>query len=94
MIEAPRLGKIADRVIMGYLPPPLEYMPAALKVVKEGGIIHYESLLNKNEDVNEIFEEVQQIIIKHGRKCMLNNWRIIKSYAPNIYHVRLDLKIE
>ena len=38
-------GVVADRVLMGYLPPPEEFISTALKTVKTGGMIHYDALI-------------------------------------------------
>ncbi|MHA1238440.1 MAG: class I SAM-dependent methyltransferase [Candidatus Odinarchaeia archaeon] len=93
MIEAPKLGKIADRVIMGYLPPPLEFIPAALKTIKPSGVIHYEALLKKGELVEDIFKDIEAIVLKNGRKAELLGWCKVKSYAPYVDHIRIDLRI-
>ncbi len=57
MVEIPKLGRIADRVLMGLLPSCKEYLIDAMKVVKPNGIIHYHGTAKK-EGWKELFEDV------------------------------------
>lgn len=86
--EGPRLGKIGDRVIMGFLPSPKKHLPAAIKVLKGEGILHYEAI-GKNPE--ELVEEVKNSVKK---KFEVKNISKVKSYAPKIYHYTLDLIID
>jgi len=91
-IEVPKLGKIADRVIMGLLPNCKEYLKYAVKAVKANGIIHYHGVAKKNED-KKLFNDVKQTAEKEGRKVELIKKTKVKSYAPKVYHFVLDCKI-
>ena len=91
-IEIPKLGKIADRVIMGLLPNCKEYLKYAMKVVKPNGIIHYHGIAKKDED-KKLFEDVKTATEKEGRKVKLIKKTKVKSYAPKVYHFVLDCKI-
>jgi len=42
-------GIKSDRIVMGYLPPPKEFLQDAFKISKKGTIIHYEDLLVDSE---------------------------------------------
>jgi len=67
----------ADRIIMGLLPSPKKYLPAAKKILKKGGVIHYHCLS----------------IEKIPKGFKLLSKRKIKSYAPKINHIVLDLML-
>ncbi|MFB6075785.1 MAG: class I SAM-dependent methyltransferase family protein [Candidatus Aenigmatarchaeota archaeon] len=82
----PGLDVEADRVIMGILPSPKEHISAAMKVLKEGGILHYEGT---SEEPEELIEEVEERV---KRNFEVNNVSNVKSYAPNVYHYTLDLR--
>jgi tRNA wybutosine-synthesizing protein 2 len=91
VVEVPKLGKIADRVIMGLLPDCKEYLKYAIKVTKQNGIIHYHGTAKKNEE--KLFEDVKEVAKKEGRKVELIKKTKVKSYAPKVYHWVLDCRI-
>jgi tRNA wybutosine-synthesizing protein 2 len=91
-VEAVKLGKIADRIIMGLLPSCKEYLKYAFKLVKSNGIIHYHGIAKNNED-KKLFEDVKEVFEKEGRKVKLIKKTKVKSYAPRVYHWVLDCRI-
>ena len=60
-------GIRADRVLMGYLPPPEEFVPYALKILKRGGIVHYDALIRTDEiesdleNVRKLFQDAADV---------------------------------
>lgn len=84
-------GILADRIIMGVFPAPVEYVESALSVAKEGTIIHYEGVASK-EDFGNLFEVFKE---KAGNifECSLLSNRFVKSYGPHLYHVVLDIRV-
>ncbi len=91
--QASELGRVADRVIMGLLPTPKKYLPVAMKIIKNKGIIHYHSILGKNESYEKLLQEVKSIAKKQCFKVELLEWKEVKSYAPKVDHVVLDCKV-
>lgn len=84
---------IADRVIMGYLKNSHKFLSNAIEILNEEGIIHYHGLCP-----NELFpKKTQQIIKNEANKCKKNakiiNIKKIKSFAPGISHVVVDVEI-
>jgi tRNA wybutosine-synthesizing protein 2 len=83
----------ADRIIMGLLPAPKEFIEVAIKALKQKGIIHYEGIteLDKEENLLNDF-----IIPCNKLKCKykLLNLQKIKSYSPRKVHIRIDVLIE
>jgi|Deesub1362A_J573_1020465.scaffolds.fasta_scaffold00166_50 tRNA wybutosine-synthesizing protein 2 len=84
---------IADRVIMGYFFDPHEYLPTAVKALREGGIIHYHFLSTKDK-ITDKWRQTKVHIKRLGSKVSLNDKRIVKSYAPKIWHVVFDLEVK
>ncbi|UCE36001.1 MAG: class I SAM-dependent methyltransferase family protein [Thermoplasmata archaeon] len=86
---------IADRIVMGYLEDTHLFLPKALSILKkEGGVIHYHEKC-PNELLNSRpLENVKKEVVKIGRKMELLEMRTVKSYAPGVSHVVLDIKIE
>lgn len=93
ILEIPKIGRVADRVIMGLLPSPREYLPDALKVVKNEGIIHYHGTSKKSK-WEELLEDVRTAASIEGFKVKLKKKIRVKSYAPRVYHFVLDCKIK
>ncbi|MFH1359292.1 MAG: class I SAM-dependent methyltransferase family protein [archaeon] len=89
-------GVKADRVLMGYLPPPKEFLPWAFKIVKKDSIIHYEDLVsvdNKEKDVNRVVNDVRQAAKQVGFDVKLMLDRKVKSYGPKRDHYVFDFKV-
>ena len=89
-------GVKADRVLMGYLPPPKEFLPWALKIVKSGGIVHYEDILNVNnveEESKKVVEMINEVAKEYGKKVELVHLQDVKSYGPMTHHYVFDLKV-
>jgi len=89
-------GIKADRVLMGYLPPPKEFLPWALKIIKRGGILHYEDILNVNNvevESKKVIEMINEVAKEFGKKVELIHLQDVKSYGPMTHHYVFDLKI-
>jgi tRNA wybutosine-synthesizing protein 2 len=82
---------IADRIIMGYVKTTHEHLPAAIRLLKSGGIIHYHETcpneLLPNRPVQRIMDNVK------GGEMEIMRMKEIKSYAPGVTHVVVDAKI-
>ena len=90
-------GIKADRVILGYLPPPIEFIPYAMMIIKKGGMIHYDDLINAERtevDIQKTISIINKETEKQGMKAKLINSQKVKSYGPKIDHYVLDIKIE
>jgi tRNA wybutosine-synthesizing protein 2 len=89
-----RLGSIGDRVIMGYLPNTYEYLPFAFQSLKTGGgIIHYHGLAARGEAWDDVISKLEIVGYKHGYELKkITHKRVVKEYAPNIFHIVIDAK--
>jgi tRNA wybutosine-synthesizing protein 2 len=79
------LKNIADRIIMGYLFETEKFLPYALKIAKNGCIVHMHRTAKMSE--------VKEIKKKLNKKAKVLRVKRIKSYAPKIYHFVFDLKV-
>jgi tRNA wybutosine-synthesizing protein 2 len=89
-------GIKADRVILGYLPPPKEFINSALSIIKKQGIIHYDDLIRVDyidEDIKKTLELFNEKAEKFNLKVKLINAQKVKSYKPKVDHYVLDLKV-
>lgn len=91
---AKKLGKIADRVIVGYLPNTKKFLDSAFFVLKEkGGIIHYHDAFKEENLWDEPLEILEKSAEKNGYVLeKILEKRIVKSYAPKVFHVVIDAK--
>ena len=87
-------GKIANRIIMGYIHNTHKFLPTALNCLKENsGIIHYHDISPDENIPDKSMRVVKKIARKNNREAEIINFRKIKSYAPGISHIVLDIKI-
>jgi tRNA wybutosine-synthesizing protein 2 len=82
---------IADRVIMGYVKTTHEHLPAAVRLLKSGGVIHYHETCPNELLPNRPVQRIQENV-KGGRMEVIR-MKEIKSYAPGVTHVVVDAKI-
>jgi tRNA wybutosine-synthesizing protein 2 len=85
---------IADRIVMGYLDDTHLFLPKALDILKdEGGIIHYHEKCPNELLETRPLERVKQEAEKMGYTMELMILKNIKSYAPGVSHVVLDIRV-
>lgn len=81
----------ADRVIMGYVKTTHEFLPAALRLVKDRGMIHYHETCP-----NELLPErpIQHLMEgAKGAEVVVERMKEIKSYSPGVSHIVVDARI-
>jgi tRNA wybutosine-synthesizing protein 2 len=88
-------NNIADRIVMGYLEDTHAYLSKALDILKEdGGIIHYHEKCPNELLKERPIEKVREELAKRRRDIESMEMRKIKSYAPGVSHVVLDIKVK
>lgn len=81
----------ADRVIMGYVKTTHEFLPVALRLLKDGGIVHYhETCPNELLPARPIQRIVDSV---HGGRVEILRLKDIKSYAPGVSHIVVDARV-
>ena len=82
---------LADRVIMGYVKTTHEFLPVAMRLLKDGGIVHYhETCPNELLPLRPIQRIVDHL---HGGRAEILRFKVVKSYAPGVSHVVIDARI-
>ncbi|MGA1849155.1 MAG: class I SAM-dependent methyltransferase [Thermoplasmatota archaeon] len=85
---------IADRIIMGYVGGTVEYLPRALELSRpEGCLVHLHDTVPVEKGPEGLWARASEIIGSSGRNGRLLSSRRIKSFAPRIDHVVLDMEI-
>jgi tRNA wybutosine-synthesizing protein 2 len=85
---------IADRVLMGYFPGTQKFLPAAFKMLKSNGVIHYHNIYRAEDLWQKPLEELDEVAKKTGFKITSIVTRKIKSYAPGREHIVIDAGFE
>jgi len=85
-------GIVADRVLMGYLPEPTEFIKSALSILKKGGMVHYDALI-RTDFVEQDLSRVKKLFEQTGRKVEVVNPQRVKSYRPKVDHYVIDLRV-
>ena len=84
----------ADRVILGYLEESEVFLPTALNCLRtREGILHYHTTAPVEHISSRPFEEVETAAKNVNRSVTLLKVTDVKSYAPGIHHVVLDVRI-
>ena len=85
-----RLPEKADRIVMGYLPETYEFLPAAFRLLNPNGIIHYHDSFRKEELWEKSESILREFAGKAGFRPIRMEKRVVKQYAPGIFHVVID----
>ncbi len=78
----------ADRILMGYVQTTADFVPAALRMIRPGGVIHYHDTFvvgEQNRRIEEIFSPLCEYEVLGIRE--------VKSFAPSVSHYVADLRI-
>ena len=84
---------VADRVIMGYLHETHNYLPVALESLKGSGVIHYHEICPNELLKTRPLQMVRNATENLGFRIIDFKRRIVKSYAPGVSHIVLDVKV-
>jgi tRNA wybutosine-synthesizing protein 2 len=85
---------VADRVVLGYLEATSQYFPTALECLRDHrGLVHYHEAVPTALCPDQPLQELQKIADRYDRSLRLASWREVKSYAPGISHVVLDVEV-
>ena len=80
-----------DRVIMGYVKTTHEFLPTALRLLKDGGILHYHETcpdeLLPQRPIQRLTESAKDY------KVVVERLKEVKSYSPGVGHVVVDARI-
>ncbi len=90
---ATTLGRIADRIILGYLPAPVFALAPAFHTFKpRGGILHYEGVCEEGK-YEELLNDVRDQGTSLGWDIELLHAQQVKSVGPRKWHYVLDIRV-
>jgi len=93
-ITAKGMPGMADRVVMGYFPNTEQFLPAAIFMLKQKGTIHFHNIYSKKDIWPKPLADIKSTC--EAMKCSFRvlEKKKVKSYAPNVFHVVMDIEIE
>jgi tRNA wybutosine-synthesizing protein 2 len=91
-----RMGRVADRVLMGYLPDTHVFLPAAFAALKpSGGMIHYHDTFRGADLWDRPLDLLEVGGFRNGFRLREVTYKnVVKEYAPGVYHVVIDAAFE
>ena len=87
------INSAADRVIMGYVGTTHEYLEYEIRVLKDGGVLHFHETVPSNLANTRPRMRIEDVTKLCGRGCEILGQRMIKKYSPRVEHVVVDARI-
>jgi len=84
---------VADRVVMGYVGSTHHYLPYGIGALKPGGVLHYHETVPEILMPGRPVERIRTEAKRQGRKVEILDWHRVKKYAPGVWHVVVDARI-
>jgi len=81
----------ADRIIMGYVRTTHEFVPTAMRYLRDGGVIHYHETCPNELLPNRPLERI--LSGAKGRRVEVCRFKHLKSYSPGVTHVVIDARV-
>ncbi|MEM4277339.1 MAG: class I SAM-dependent methyltransferase family protein [Thermoplasmata archaeon] len=81
----------ADRIIMGYVKTTHEYLPAAMRMLRSGGMIHYHETCPRELLPHRPIQRLTRGLA--GARVEINRVKEVKSFAPGVSHVVVDARV-
>lgn len=92
--QYPEYKNWADRIIMPIPKNALDFLPYVLKCAKKGTILHIYAFDSKEYPFERKIKKVETIAKKYGFKTKLLNKKIVRPYAPNVFQICLDIRVQ
>lgn len=91
-VELPR-GSF-DRVVLGYLPSSLPFLPRALELLDpKGGHLHAHLLAGSRDPGGAALEGFHRAVGRAGGEVLESAWHAVKSYGPGRVHGVVDARV-
>jgi len=84
----------ADHIIMNLPHSAMEFIDAALGIIKRGGVIHFYAISHEDDLFEGIFKTIEEHAASAGFQVISLDQRIVRPYAPYQYNVCIDFRIE
>jgi tRNA (guanine37-N1)-methyltransferase len=83
----------ADHVIMNLPHTALEFLEAALGIIKKGGVIHFYAISHEDDLYNGLLARIENIANGLNIRIIPLGKRIVRPYAPHQHNICIDLGV-
>ena len=83
----------ADHVIMNLPHSGIEFLDAALGMIKRSGIIHLYAIAHEDDLFEGILKTIEKIADDRGFQVNIIDKRIVRPYAPYQYNICMDIQV-
>ncbi len=83
----------ADHIIMNLPHRGLEFLDAALGMIKKGGVIHFYAMAHEDDLFDGILSRIKEIAGKSDFQVNTLDKRIVRPYAPYQYNICIDFQV-
>lgn len=85
-------GGTADHVIMNLPHTAQEFLPEAIAIAKQGGVIHYYDIRPEDDLYSQAIENIEAVAGEAGHAVEVLDMRVVRSYAPYQYNIAIDFR--
>ncbi len=83
-----------DRVVLGYLPSSLPFLPRAVRLLDPGGgYVHAHLLAGSHDPVGEALESFHRAARTSGAEVLESTWHPVKAYGPGRIHGVVEARL-
>ncbi len=83
----------ADHVIMNLPHTALDFLDAALGIIKKGGVIHFYAISHEDDLFDGLLGRIENIANGLDRRIIPLGKRIVRPYAPYQYNICIDFSV-
>jgi tRNA (guanine37-N1)-methyltransferase len=84
----------ADHVIMNLPHSAIEFLDAAFRVVKKGGVIHFYAISHEDDLFDGILKKIEDAAVLSGFHIIPLEKRIVRPYAPYQFNICIDIQVQ
>ncbi|HEY9206866.1 MAG TPA: class I SAM-dependent methyltransferase family protein [Candidatus Methanoperedens sp.] len=82
-----------DHIIMNLPHTALEFLDAALGIIKKGGVIHFYAIAHEDDLFEGLLGKIEETAKKSGLQVTPLDKRVVRPYAPYQYNICIDFRV-
>jgi tRNA (guanine37-N1)-methyltransferase len=82
-----------DHIIMNLPHSGLEFLEAALGILKKGGVIHLYAIAHEDDLFNGLLKKIEEIAHGMNLRIIPVNKRVVRPYAPYQYNICIEFQV-
>ena len=86
--------KRADRIIMNLPHTGHDFLGAAMKIAKDGGVVHYYAIAPEDDLYGRYTAFVEEAARGRGVEVEILRCGVVRSYAPHQYNIVIDFRVD